>query len=102
MERNKMTRKPVIMLAAGLLLVVLLSACGSGDQPVPTLDASGESQPAVATPVGESGGAAPTAPALASTEAPVVQPKEELTASDPAAFVRASGNPQLVEFFAFW
>jgi hypothetical protein len=32
----------------------------------------------------------------------VIQPREELEATDPSSVVLASGQPQLVEFFAFW
>lgn len=32
----------------------------------------------------------------------VKQPRDELAATDPASVVLASGQPQIVEFFAFW
>jgi len=43
-----------------------------------------------------------SAGANAGTKQPTPTAPAVLRASDPAAFVRASGKPQLVEFFAFW
>ena len=35
-------------------------------------------------------------------EAEAKQPREDLEATDPSTVVLASGQPQIVEFFAFW
>lgn len=40
--------------------------------------------------------------AATATPAPATGEADAYVASDPAAFTAAAGQPQLVEFFAFW
>lgn len=79
-------------------LVVALAACGGASVVEPT------NAPMVLapsdTPTSES--AAPTQPAFP-TQAPTApEPRGELAATDPAGVDLKSGEPQLIEFFAFW
>ena len=102
-----MNRKTLLTL--GLLVVFVLSACTpsiSAPPPAPTL--MPETAEA-ALPVAEN-----TAVVLAPTAAPETEPTaevvlalptsrgSELEATDPATVNIASGEPQLIEFFAFW
>ena len=91
------------LLTLGLLAVLLLSACtpsASAPPPTPTMMAA---EPATA-PVDEAPAAAP-----AENEAPVEAPVAiatsrgaQLVATDPSSVNLTSGEPQLIEFFAFW
>ena len=105
-EKN-LTRKRFLIL--GLLAVFMLSACTpTASAPAPTSDSGVEP---TAGPVQEEAPAA----APAATEAPAesepaaVEPMgvptsrgSQLVATDPNTVNLASGEPQLIEFFAFW
>jgi hypothetical protein len=70
-----------------VVLLVLLPACSGAGQPAPGGQENAGDSIGAATP--SSGGQSPT-------------PRTELAASDPDSVVLAAGQPQLVEFFAFW
>ena len=85
------------------VIMIMITACSGGTAPpaVAPLDppAEGESNTAVD----------PAQPAQDPVEmdAPVEgnpqpEPRQGLEATDPASVVLASGQPQIVEFFAFW
>lgn len=88
------------LLALSLLMVsvILVSACTGSAGPADEV--------VIEAPSGD--GAEPAAPAAdepAEVEAEpqeIVQPRQELEATDPATVSLASGQPQIVEFFAFW
>ncbi len=89
-----------------LLVMLVLAACSSSAPVAPPAEAVGEAtpvtDPASSQPVGE---ASPTE-ASADPAAPVQDvkptPRPDLHASDPSTVSLASGQLQLVEFFAFW
>lgn len=97
-----------ILFVLGLIGLVVLAACSGagssvatqadlGAEPTPTeaMDAVGET-PTMAPAVDEA--AEPTA----TEQAEVVEVRAGLEASNPSDFEVASGEVQLVEFFAFW
>ena len=79
--RQERRAGPLLSKAARATLILVLVLFGAGCQPAPS--------PAPTIQV------APTQPA-----APAI--RTELAATDPATVNLASGNPTLVEFFAFW
>ena len=94
------------LIPAFLLVMLFLAACSSSAPVTPPAQAVGE-----ATPVAEAATSQPVAgasPTEASTDpaapAEVVKPtpRPDLHASDPSTVSLASGQLQLVEFFAFW
>jgi len=102
-KEDDLTRKTLLTL--GLLAVFMLSAC----TPTASAPASDSGVEPTAAPLQEE------APAPAATEAPVesepvaVEPMgvptsrgSQLVATDPNTVNLASGEPQLIEFFAFW
>jgi len=106
-----------IPLTLGLLAVFLLSACTpSASAPPPTPTFVPEPAPPVITPtafvpaptVEEVGAPAPTEippTDIPPTETPVIVPTSlgnQLVATDPGTVNISSGQPQLIEFFAFW
>lgn len=112
-----MTRKTLLTL--GLLAAFMLSACiPNTSAPAPTPDSGGE--PAAApvqddpAPVQEEAPTDAPAPTDVPTEAAEPEPAAEepvavatsrgpqLVATDPSTVNLASGEPQLIEFFAFW
>ena len=104
-----MTRKTFLTL--GLLAVFVLSACTPTVLPPTPAPASGAEADAPpmddTTPVQEE--APEAAPAAATDEAPAEEPMAaptsrgtQLAATDPNTVNLASGEPQLIEFFAFW
>lgn len=122
-----MRKKRFVLLLTALLAVVLaLSGCSglfpaAQEVPQPELPAETETEPAVASETPEETGQAPSptekqvqepeeataADSGSPTEtaaptAAAVQPRQGLEASDPTSAVLASGQVQLVEFFAFW
>ena len=77
------------------VIMIMITACSGGTAPT----AEDESKPAVD----------PAQPAQDPIEmdAPVEgnqqpEPRQGLEATDPASVVLVSGQPQVVEFFAFW
>lgn len=105
--------RSLFVLLALVGAAAMLGACGSAapaEQPAGA-PAPEVSQPPAALPTAEPGeqqqAPAPTdespdeaAPAAAPTATVDVSPN--LRASDPSTVVLASGEPQLIEFFAFW
>ena len=99
-----MNRKTLLTL--GLLAVFVLSACTPTQSPAPPP----EPTPTPEVESAEAQPAAPAPPAAAVEEAPTevvveAQPTSrgsQLEATDPATVNIASGQPQLIEFFAFW
>jgi hypothetical protein len=111
--RSILTFGPSILLRTSLLIVILLVGCAPASAPdtaQPTQPAAVENEPTAAplpTATEMQPEAAPTdAPATqASTEVPQVVATSRgpnLEATDPSTYMRASGDLQLVEFFAFW
>ena len=101
------------LLTLGLLGVFILSACTpNASAPSPTQTPAPEpAAPAPTAPVSAPSGAsevsevASAAPEIAEIEEPEIIPTsrgDELHATDPATVNIASGEPQLIEFFAFW
>jgi hypothetical protein len=94
--KNRKRSLALYMLAAGLFA---LSACTTPADLAP---------PPTATPtpdIGESDSAPAEEPQeqVQSAETPLPRvPRQALEATDPSTVVLASGQPQLVEFFAFW
>jgi hypothetical protein len=85
------------------LLVMVLSACTGGvvvDVEPPSATPLEAQIEAVDDPTlqAEVPTAAPTATEVDSPR----EPREGLEATDPATVVLASGEPQIIEFFAFW
>ena len=103
-----MTRKTLFTL--GFLAVFILSACTPSVSAPTAAPESGEMP--VATHVEESAPAQEEAPAeegAMATEEPVEEPMamatsrgSQLAATDPSTVNLTSGEPQLIEFFAFW
>ena len=111
--RSILTIGPSILLRTSLLTVILLAGCAPASAP----DTAQPAQPAV---VEDEPTAAPLPTATvmqaeaAPTDAPTAQAPTEvpqvvatsrgpnLEATDPSTYTRASGDLQLVEFFAFW
>lgn len=75
----------IIRLLAFALVVALLAACGSDDEPADTSPPANEST--AQTTIDR-----PEAPA----------PENSDFRSDPGSVVAATGNPQLLEFFTYW
>ncbi len=110
-----MTRKTILTL--GLLVAFLLAACtptAPAPPPAPTTAAEPAApaqdpapeaaEPPTAVPAVEEADVPPTE-SEAPTEEPavVVTPRgNDLEATDPSTVNLASGEPQLIEFFAFW
>jgi hypothetical protein len=109
-----LTRKTLLTL--GLLVAFVLAACtptAPAPPPAPTTAVEpaapaqdpapeAEAEPPTAVPVAEE---APPAESEAPVEEPavVVTPRgNDLEATDPNTVNLASGEPQLIEFFAFW
>ncbi len=92
--KNSSLKGPV-----GLFLVlgILLAACSSGaGTPVPTNTPVEVDLMPTDAPVGEE--PAPTSEAASVPPTP----RPELEATDPATVVLSTGQPQIVEFFAYW
>ncbi len=83
-KENNLKRKTLLTL--GLLGVVLLSACtpSASDAPPATIEDASETA------------------TLPEIETAPTSRGSELQATDPATVNLASGEPQLIEFFAFW
>lgn len=97
----------------GLLTAILLAACTpSAAPPAPTEvveEAPASSGIEVEAPTEAEPTTAPAAVVAEATESPTEEPLpvatsrgDSLIATDPATVNLASGEPQLVEFFAFW
>lgn len=114
-NRPILTFKPSILLGVGLLAVLLLGGCAPASTPAPE-EPQAPAPPAKTT-VDEPAPPAPTATVAISissevppTEAPPAEAPQpvatsrgdSLEATDPSAFASASGELQLVEFFAYW
>jgi hypothetical protein len=121
-----MHRSLVLKLSVLLAMAMLLLAACSSEAPATTQPpVSNEAQPAIATETGEPVVEAETAAAVTQsvpiTQAPVdiaptatseqaqataasikPTPRPDLRATDPTTVSLASGQVQLVEFFAFW
>jgi hypothetical protein len=94
----------IFSLSLFLLFVLILGACSPGSENIPTptasiLESEDESAEKQASTVLETQAPPPEAEA-ASPDKPT--PKQGLVASDPTTVNIASGEPVLVEFFAFW
>lgn len=94
--------------------VLLLTACGTA-APVEQPAVGGQAPAALPSPIASEAQAEPTSgelpdaaepatsePATAPEATATVDVSPNLRASDPATVNLASGEPQLVEFFAFW
>ncbi len=86
------------------MLMILLAACSANapqelqSNPEPQVEQQGAPMQAPA-----SEGETPIeSEAQVATEAEIRAPRQELEATDPATVVLASGQHQIVEFFAFW
>lgn len=98
--------RAIKIIPAFLLVTLLLAACSSSAPVAPPAQTVGEAtlviEQATSQPVAE------TSPTEVNTEpaapAEVVKPtlRPDLHASDPSTVSLASGQLQLVEFFAFW
>lgn len=102
-----MYKKRYFYLVGLLLIAFVLSACtGTTPPPGETVaeapiveDGAVDADPAsVDEEAGETGEGQPPV----EVEPQVRQPRDELEATDPSSVVLASGQPQIVEFFAFW
>jgi hypothetical protein len=83
-------------------LIPVLAACSPGAPATQTIQELSPPAAPSSTPAQEQQEAMPTATvAQVSIPTPVVV-KSALEATDPATVQLASGEPQLVEFFAFW
>ena len=98
--------KKSVLLTLGLLGILILSACAPPiPAPPPTQTVASEN---VAPENVPSEAASPTVAPIETvppTEEVIVQPTSrgnELEATDPTTVNIASGEPQLIEFFAFW
>ena len=98
--RGRLQSKHIWILA---LVAIILTACSGGA--APALDRPGEAQLEAAGDAAENPAPQADSPEFAakateSSSPPV--PRQGLEATDPATVVLASGQPQIVEFFAFW
>lgn len=101
-----MRRRYVLLLISALVLALVAGACSSTPEAVPTPTAEpiaieqedDEAAPAMqeATPTQE------PEPESDQVSEVVPTPKAGLVATDPTTVNLASGEPKLVEFFAFW
>ena len=115
-DPRKNDMKPRIFITISLVAVVLFVGCTPTAAPEPA-QPEAPAQPAPTK--NEPTAPPPTTPTVSQLEAPPTEalpteaPTEvpqvvatsrgpNLEASDPAAYTRASGGLQLVEFFAFW
>ncbi len=107
--------KPGIIITISLLAVVLLVGCAPAAAPEVTQPVLVENEPEAPLPATSTVSQPEAAPTEASsvealpTEAPTEAPQivatsrgPNLEATDPGTYTRASGDLQLVEFFAFW
>lgn len=90
----------IFLVGALFLGSALLAACGGSGQTSAPGEPPSEAQAQATTPAPES---TPT-PEPAATPTPSGPPPftEELHATDPSTVVIGAGQPQVVEFFAFW
>ena len=114
--RSNLTIGPSTLLRTSLLTVLLLAACAPAPTPNPV-------DPEISTPLAPLENTSTTSPtptltkirsqAIATetlpTEAPTEVPQvvatsrgPHLEATNPSTYARASGELQIVEFFAFW
>ena len=99
-------RWTITLLSAVLLLALALGACSSASESVPTPT----SMPATAeqetddtpVPTQEQSAAQEPEPQIDEPAEVKPTPKSGLVATDPTTVNLASGEPKLVEFFAFW
>jgi hypothetical protein len=98
-----MKRKALVLMGLLAVLSIILTACSSGAVPqeiVPPdlqIEQASESDEVPAQQIEE-----PEEAAAAVEESAPKVPREGLEATNPASVVLASGQPQIVEFFAFW
>lgn len=105
-----MKRSKTWIIAAVLLGASALAACAPAGVEEPSAQVDEQSpaeveRSASPTPAAEAvddSTQSPTETAAPVEVEPVATPRAELSASDPTTFVRASGKPQVVEFFAYW
>jgi hypothetical protein len=90
---GRMRRKSSILLGVVALLTVILAACTGVTAPDEVLlpDAPSADDSVIGGDQSEAVG-----------EPEVKQPRVGLEATDPSTVVLASGEPQIVEFFAYW
>jgi hypothetical protein len=111
--RSILTFSPSTLLKTGLLAVLLLVGCAPAAAPesaqpeAPAQTAAPATvEPPTPSPLPPTETTAPIVPTEAApTEAPQVIATSRgpnLEATDPSTYTRASGELQLVEFFAFW
>lgn len=83
-----------------LLVMLFLAACSSSAQVTPPAETLGEAAPVADPTTSQSVEEAQAGDA----DIPAAQPtpRQDLLASDPSTVSLASGQLQLVEFFAFW
>jgi len=107
-----MKRKVVFLVLGSVVLSgLLLAACNGASQQVdrdPNSDTAlqqqevGEGEPEDNIEVSEEEIAPTPIPPESATADVKPTPRPELSATDPSTVILASGEPQVVEFFAFW
>jgi hypothetical protein len=97
----KVNRK---MIGGLILLGFVLSACTGGAAPEPgdLVDAQAQREGASVEQPGTQSESPDELDADSASEPEVREPRQGLAATDPSTVVLASGEPQIVEFFAFW
>lgn len=98
-----------LILSVVLVSVFIMTACGQTKQQAPDAASPMEDAPAVESPIAVADAAqSPTAePVPDDTSEPVAEmvaptPRPEMAATDPSTVTLATGDVQLVEFFAYW
>jgi len=98
--------KVLKIIPAFLLVMLFLAACSSSAPVAPPAEAVGEATPvieqATAQPVADASPTEASADPAAPSQVVKPTPRHDLHASDPSTVSLASGQLQLVEFFAFW
>lgn len=100
--------KPKRLLMISISWALLIAGCSKGEADLPVVTATATPLAASTQAPVATEDAIPTATPTASDtssldpEGPIPKGSSALRASEPGGFQRAAGQPQLVEFFAFW